>query len=389
MTAIHQLPTLARARELLRQLASHRSVVGPQPVDKPLILYGAGKLGRMTAELVTRLGIPIRYVVDRACCEGDRLLDDIPVIRPEAADQVDRKTCLIAVCIVTAPYEPIRDELAAMGWRHIFPVYDVLDAYRDRLPLNNGWFAGGLNDEEIDQIDEVLTGWNDDWSRAAHLQFLAWRLHRLEWKFDQAPVRTDNRYFIEPVRRALEPREYFLDAGAHHGEVIQRWLTLMQNQCEGVMAVEADRDNVAHLTRWVAALPQAVREKVTIRECALAEESMEKPYQQGWGFSSRIDPRAAESVHALRLDDLDFPLTFGKIHVEGGELNVLVGGTETLRRCRPILAITTYHNADGLWRIPQFLMRTLPDYRYFMRLHGWCGTGSVVYAVPNERTSIV
>lgn len=151
------------------------------------------------------------------------------------------------------------------------------------------------------------------------------------------------------------------------------------------MAVEADRDNVAHLTRWVAALPPAVREKLTIRGCALAEERGEKPYHHGWGFSSRIDPRAAESVHALRLDDLDFPLTFGKIHVEGGELNALAGGAETLRRCRPILAITTYHNADGLWRIPQFLMRTLPDYRYFMRLHGWCGIGSVVYAVPNER----
>ncbi|MCP9449017.1 MAG: FkbM family methyltransferase [Nitrospira sp.] len=385
MTSIHPLPTVAMARKLLRQLASYRSMVGPQPIDKPLILYGAGKLGRMAAELFKRLGLPIAYVVDRACGEGDRLLDDVPVIRPEAADQIDRETCLIAVCIVTAPYEPIRDDLAAMGWRHIFPVYDVLDAYRDRLPLNNGWFAGALKDEDINQIDEILAGWSDDWSRAAYLQFLAWRLHRLEWKFDQAPVRTDDRYFIEPVRRVLGRREYFLDAGAHHGEVIQRWLAVVQNQCEGVMAVEADRDNVAHLTRWAAALPRAIRERISIRACALAEERGDKRFNHGWGLSSRIDPRTAESVHALRLDDLDFPLTFGKIHLEGGELDALRGGTETLRRYRPILAITTYHNADGLWRILRFLMETLPDYRYFMRLHGWCGTGSVVYAVPNEK----
>jgi FkbM family methyltransferase len=389
MTSIHPLPTLAMARKLLWQLVSHRSVVGPQPVDKPLILYGAGQLGRMAAELFKRLGIPILYAVDRACGKGDQLLDDVPVIRPEATDRIDRETCLLAVCIVTVPYEPIRDELAAMGWRHIFPVYDVLAAYRDRLPLSNGWFAERLNDQEINQIETVLAGWDDDWSRAAHLQFLAWRLHRLEWKFDRAPVRTDDRYFIDPVRRALGRREYFLDAGAHHGEVIQRWLTLVQNQCEGVMAVEADRDNVAHLSRWAATLPRTIRERISIRACVLAEERGEKRYSHGWGFSSRIDPHAAESVCALRLDDLDFPLTFGKIHVEGGELDVLRGGVEAMRRYRPILAVTTYHNSDGLWRIPQFLMETLSDYRYLMRLHGWCGTGSVLYAIPNERISVV
>lgn len=196
--SFHSLPTVVRARELLQQLISFRSQVSHQPVDKPLILYGSGKLGRMAGELFKRLGIPIAYAMDCACCEGDRLLDDILVIRPDAADPIDRKTCLIAVCIVTAPYEPIRDELLAMGWRHIFPVYDVLDAYRDRLPLNNGWFAGALKDEDINQIDEVLASWSDAWSRAAHLQFLAWRLHRMEWRFDGAPVRADDRYFIEP-----------------------------------------------------------------------------------------------------------------------------------------------------------------------------------------------
>jgi FkbM family methyltransferase len=388
MTSFHSLPTIAMARELLWQLTSSRSPVRHQPVDKPLILYGSGKLGRMAGELFRRLNIPIAYAVDRACRTGDRLLDDVPVIRPEAADQIDRETCLIAVCIVTAPYEPIRDELAAMGWRHIFPVYDVLDAYRDRLPLGNGWFAGVLNDEDINQIDEVLAGWSDDWSRAAHLQVLAWRLHRMEWEFDRAPVCIEDRYFIEPVRLAMGLRERFLDAGAHHGTVIAKWLELVRHQCDSVMAVEADRDNVAHLRRWVATLPRAIRETIMIRDCALAEESAEKHYQQGWGFSSRIDPRAAWPVQAFRLDDLDFPLTFGKIHLEGGELNALRGGTETLRRCRPILAITTYHNADGLWRIPRFLMETLPDYRFLMRLHGWCGTGSVVYAIPNERRSV-
>ncbi len=95
--------------------------------------------------------------------------------------------------------------------------------------------------------------------------------------------------------------------------------------------------------------------------------------------------KAEGFVQCHRIDDLGFPFTFGKIHLEGGELEALRGATAAFRRCRPMLAVTTYHNRDGLWRTPQFLMETLPDYAYFMRLHAWCGTGSVVYAIPHEK----
>ncbi|MCP9440094.1 MAG: FkbM family methyltransferase [Nitrospira sp.] len=385
MMLVRPLPYIGTAQELLRQLAASRSTVGPQPVDKPLVLYGAGKLGRMAGHLFARLGIPVIYAVDRACHPSDRLLNGIPVIRPEVADPGDRETCLLAVCVVTAAYEPIRAALSAMGWRHIFPVYDILESYRDRLPLSNGWFANDLSDDEVDKIGAVLAGWSDDWSRAAHLQFLAWRLHREEWQFSEAPVCVEDRYFIDPVRRVLRSSERFLDAGAHHGQVIARWLELVGNQCGAIMAVEPDRENVAQLKRWAATLPQMIRDHMVIRECALASETGRKPYSHGWDFSSRLAVSADGEASTLRIDDLDFPLTFGKIHVEGGELDALHGGVETIRRYRPILAVTTYHNADGVWRIPHFLMETLSDYQYFMRLHGWCGTGAVVYAVPNER----
>jgi hypothetical protein len=30
-------------------------------------------------------------------------------------------------------------------------------------------------------------------------------------------------------------------------------------------------------------------------------------------------------------------------------------------------------------------METLPDYRFLFRIHSWCGTGAVIYAIPDER----
>jgi FkbM family methyltransferase len=384
MTA-RALPNAATAAALLEELVSHRSVVGPRPVDRPLVLYGAGKLGHLASELFQRLGIPVAYALDRSVGAGEARLGVVPVRHPEAASEVDRKSHLVAVCIVNASYEPIRAYLAAMGWRHILPVYDVSEAYEHRLPMGNGWFADHPADEDIGNISRVLSGWSDDWSRAAHLQFLAWRLHRWEWQFQDAPVCVDDRYFIESVRRALGRRECFLDAGAHRGTVIARWLDLVKSRFDEILAVEADHENVMHLKQWIAGLPGPVQGRIRVRDSALAAEDGRRCYSHGMNLASKIVKQAEGTVNAMRLDDLNFPVTYGKIHLEGGELDALRGGVRTLQRYRPVLAVTVYHNQDGFWRTPKFLMDALSDYQFLMRLHAWCGTGCVVYAIPRER----
>ena len=86
-----------------------------------------------------------------------------------------------------------------------------------------------------------------------------------------------------------------------------------------------------------------------------------------------------------RLDALNLDPTVIKLHLEGAELPALKGARDTLLRRRPIVLATVYHNDDGVWRTAQWLMETLPDYRMLFRTHSWCGTGAVIYAIPNER----
>ena len=382
---VHVLPNTAEAIRLLSESALRQSEVGPRSVDRPLVLYGAGKLGHLAADLFRRLGVPVAYALDRSPTVDGRLPGDIPVRRPDEVGQAERDGHMVAVCIVNAPYEPIRTELSAMGWRHIFPVYDLLEAYVDRLPMGNGWFVGRLGEEDVSRISAVLSNWSDDWSRAAHLQFVAWRLHRMEWQFPDAPVRIDDRYFIEAVRLALDEKECFLDAGAYHGDVAARWLDIVKGRFRMILAVEADCENVARLRGWVSSLPLEVGGRVRIQDCALAAEDGIRSFSHGMGLASRIVGQSDGKVRTCRLDDLQFPVTCGKLHLEGGELNALRGGMTTLQRQRPVLAVTMYHNRDGLWRIPSLLMDALPSYRFLMRLHAWCGTGALLYAIPKER----
>lgn len=379
------LPDRRVARRLFQRLAERPPAVEPCRTDKPLVLYGAGNLGALAADMLGRLALPVAYAMDRAP-SGDRLLAGrIPVLEPRQPSPEERGGHTVAVCVVNAPYRPIRDALAEMGWGHICPVYDLLEAYADRMPIKNGWFAGPLSERDVAGIEAVLARWEDDRSRAAHLQFLAWRLHRREWCFADAPVRIGDRYFIGPIREALRPDECFLDGGAHRGAVIERWLETAGGAFRAALAVEPDRENARCLRERIARLPAGVARRIRVMECALAARGGSQPFRHGFDLASRLEPGAADSVAAHRLDDLDFPVSFGKIHLEGGERAALEGGMETLRRFRPLLAVTLYHDRDGLWRTAALLMELLPDYRFLLRLHAWCGTGVVLYAIPAER----
>ncbi|SMF96418.1 methyltransferase, FkbM family [Methylomagnum ishizawai] len=378
------LPTPSAALGLLERLPAPPPGLGPCPVDRPLVLYGAGKLGELAADMFAALGIDIAYAVDRAPPPSGLLGGRIPVLTPDQVPSRHKSSVLLAVCVVTAPYRPLHDVLAASGWRRIRPVYDVLEAYADRLPMGNGWFAGPLSAMDRACIVPVLAQWEDDTSRAAHLQILAWRCLRQEWTFDGAPVQLDDRYFIPPMLAALGPQEHCLDAGAWDGTASQQFLRRTGGACQTLTAIEPDPDNARRLRGWVAGLPAELAARVRVLEYALGAEDGACAFAQGHGMASRLMAGAAGTTCVRALDGLDLPCTFAKLHLEGGELAALAGGLDFLRRNRPKLAVTVYHSRDGLWRIPALLMEGLGNYRFYLRLHGWCGTGAVAYAIPRE-----
>ncbi len=379
------LPDTAAASRLLDQLVLQSPESGPCPIDRPLVLYGAGKMGHLAADLLRRLDFPVEYAVDRSP-PPNRLLDNrIPVIKPEEVPREHRSTHRIAVCVVFSPFDPIRAALEEMGWLHITPFYDIAEAYIERVPMGNGWFSGPLDPVETEEMRLILSRWGDDYSRAAHMQFLAWRMHRQEWSFSEAPVTIDNRFFIEPVRHLLGKEEFFLDAGAYRGTVTKEFLKITGGECTGVLAIEPDSDNVHKLRKELLQPPLSSIKKVKVLQCALGEVPGSHPFQGKLELASRLDGFGSQTVEVCTLDEINPPATFAKLHLEGGEMGALLGGIHWLRNHRPLLTVTLYHNRDGLWKIPEFLMENLHGYRFLLRVHAWCGTGVVLYGIPEER----
>jgi FkbM family methyltransferase len=250
--------------------------------------------------------------------------------------------------------------------------------------LSNGWFAAPLTAFDREKTTEVLARWDDDVSRAHHLQFLAWRRLREEWVFDAAPPPDCARFFIPEVAGVLNDDEYLLDAGAHDGSVSHAFMQHTKGAFRRIAAIEPDPANrarlEANLQSW---LPADLR--VTVYDCALAEAEGDALFHDGIDYASQLSQTGRMRVRTRPLDALGVSPTFIKLHLEGAELVALKGAKRTLLEARPLIAATVYHNDDGIWRTASWLMETLADYRFLFHNHSWCGTGAVIYAIPHER----
>jgi FkbM family methyltransferase len=381
------LPGSVEAHRLFQNMSISKEDRAALNINKPLILYGAGDLGKMAKEYFELLGIPFLYVVDANVERhlGSTAWKGISVVRPEDVPQEDRARCLLIICIATVSYAEVTAPLIKQGWQNIVPFYDITEMYIDRCPLSNGWFTGPFDDVDMVGIEYALDHWNDDISRAHYLQFMAWHGLRREVTFDGAPVTTRDRFFIPEVVSLLHEREVFIDGGAYHGEVSLRFMNIVHNRFSKVCAIEPDRHNVKVLRAKFADVKVSAPQGIEVIECALGKQAGSVKFFHGLGYASQFSSITQEVAVVRTLDDMDIPATFIKLHLEGWECGALQGGMRMINKYRPILATTTYHKRNGLWQLPVLLMKGLEDYVFLFRLHSWMGTGSVLYAIPRER----
>ena len=285
----------------------------------------------------------------------------------------------VAVCIVNEPYQPIRDALVRRGFKDVFPFYDWAWNFRDVHPLQNGW-SFEATAEDVVEIGEVQQGWSDYRSKASHFAFRKWHENREELDYTtNSLVTIDDRYFIPEVVDVLHDHEVFIDGGAYDGSVSRRFMELVKGKFKRIACFEPDVHSFSELLK---AFPDGDK---FLSYAALSDWVGLANFHEGYGHCSRISGMTVMKVPVITLDKVGLEPSFIKLHLEGGELAALKGARETLVKHRPIVAATVYHNNDGMWRTARWLMDLLEDYRFLFRLHGWQGTGAVIYAIPKER----
>ena len=137
-------------------------MTGPRRIDKPLILYGYGRLGHLAEEIFKELKVPIQQIIDKTIIWN---------LTPDAPKS------LVAVCVATEPFNYIKEYLLKAGYEDIISVWDIIEAYPE-IGIHNGWFAEDLTSKDIEEMRRLQ--WDDIYSKIAYLCFWTWHKQRIE-----------------------------------------------------------------------------------------------------------------------------------------------------------------------------------------------------------------
>ena len=58
---------------------------------------------------------------------------------------------------------------------------------------------------------------------------------------------------------------------------------------------------------------------------------------------------------------------FIKLDVEGAELDVLKGAANSIKKFKPILAVSAYHKHEDLWTLMPYIKSLNPNYKFAFR----------------------
>jgi len=177
----------------------------------------------------------------------------------------------------------------------------------------------------------------------------------------------------------LRKDEVLVNCGAYDGDTIKSFLEVL-GTCKNIYALEPDPSNVSLLRKYVE--ENSLQHMVKILETGVSNRKDTLRFNAGGGMKSSSREDGESIIHVDTIDSLigHAEVTFINMDIEGAEMEALIGAESTIRRNRPIMAISAYHKRRDCIDIPAFLKRVVPEYKFYFRLHKPLAIDAVLYA---------
>ena len=384
---LDRLLSESRTSAIAREQAFGPFVNGGQP--RPLVLVGAGRLGRRVGQCLLGLGATIAAYADNDSMRQGTSLHGVQVLSLPEVAELFGADALFVVTIWNGEHQFIKtyEQLTSLGCRDVVSWVPVAwAAGSDLLPQ----YAAGFPTATLAAKEVILAefgSWSDARSADAYVNQIAWRLSGDFADLDEPAI---DLYFPSDLVRT-RPGEVFVDLGAFDGDTVIDFVHRYPDF--GVVhAFEPDGENFRALSRTVAGLPIDVLDRIHTYQLATGHQGGWAAFAAGGGASSSMVPagigtRRTTRVRVVRLDDVlgTEEVSFVKMDIEGAEEATLLGAADTIRTKRPILAISAYHRQSDVWELPKLIRSLAKDYSLYLRPHRADSFDCVLYAIPNER----
>jgi FkbM family methyltransferase len=228
-----------------------------------------------------------------------------------------------------------------------------------------------------EQILDFADRLADEDSKQTLYRLMLYRLS-LDLRHMQAIARPWDDQFYGNSFVDLRPDEILIEGGAYDGDSIRHFLARSGGHYGEIIAFEPDEENFLRLRDYTQSL-------VNVRAVCkgLSDVNGMQRFATGEGMASHLDADGAGQVAVCRLDDeVDAPVTFLKLDIEGAEVSALAGARQTIARHQPKIAVAIYHRPDDILTIPKILEELDRPQRLYLRHHSGFHYDTTMFAIP-------
>lgn len=331
-------------------------------------IFGAGAYGEGVCRYLKKVGANVICFADNSPHKQGSVMEGVPIVSPR---DVPRS----AVVLIAA--------------RHaVMPVKRQLDEMKVRSLSFDAFFAVSTMDR-IRHVRDMLLG--DERSRVVYDGIVMAMLVGDESHC--ASVMEGNQFFALPEFVNIGT-DIFVDAGAYVGDTVEKFMWAHNGVFRHIYAFEPGVPQFAALKTRVRRLLKewaVAGSKITCVNAGLADKnrkmtmSMDPNMLQCSSFNASR-PVTGSSAQLLSLDRYlaGRPVTSIKVDIEGMEMAMLRGAQETIRKCRPKMALSIYHKPADLFEIAEYVRSLVPEYRMAVRQHAPSLMDSVLYCWAGE-----
>lgn len=391
------LPTNTYLSAIDRWLGEHVAAMAAEETTRfdawladlrgPLIVYGAGGLGRKLARGLAAEGVAVSAFADSNPAVWGATAEGLPILSPDSAVAEAGTGGGFVIATWSLGTESrnadIRESLHRRGvtntifftapfWRYpqrFLPHY--------RLDLPSKLLAAR---PQVIQAARLFT------DRSSRDEFFTQLRMLVTDTFTERSYGTPGPTYFARDLLAPTATEWFVDCGAYDGDTLDSLLAAAGGRITGYHGLEPDPRNFELLRSRVQSISDKVVNRCDIRPIAVGRRREQLRFAATGDVIACVKGDGTTIVESVPLDELlaNTTPTFIKMDVEGAELNGIEGGRKVIATHAPVMAVCVYHEQAHLWEIPLALANLLPQAIFALRFHH--STYDVVcYAVPRHR----
>lgn len=329
-----------------------------------LLLFGAGPHGQAVHRYLKQQGIAVKGFIDNDPLKQRNDIDGLPVEAPQYLNKYPD-----SLVLVTARHavRPILKQLAdysvsAISFDTFFATHHI-----ERLAkLRNNLLNDSHSKLCFDGIVKTMLTGDNGYC---------------------ADVAEADQYFALPQFFNIGS-DHYVDAGAYVGDTIERFLWAHNGIFNHIYAFEPGAVQFKAMEKRLDRLCDEwaiERSKFSLIRAGLGEQNGElalpsTPQLQSTSFIA-AHGSGEEMLPVFALDQYlqDIPVSCLKADIEGMEMPMLRGAQETIKRYRPRMALSIYHEPTDLFEIAEYVHELVPEYKMALRQHAPLLMDTVLY----------